>query len=315
MKDLIIALITVTVAAFIIMKKDNPLIENWGGNPSMIAVSEMEMAVPNPKNPFEADLSAVPNTMQAAFFSHPAYQGVIAPRHSGGVSPGAYIRYNMPNIENQAVPPNPLTYGPSMIDGLPAGGLPSCSSAASSLPPCNKNTKENYEPIGKRPSMRETGKSPQMSPYLSNTKEAKMDLALNEGTLKVPQESNVFLDDPAFKDPQQVVVYDRMIFANPKSKLQLGGVDRIRGDIPITATPRGNFDVFPKYNRDLVLGALGTIGGMENETHNEVRALQNKYASNLNVYSDYSSFVNPVLAQKTIGLSGDMNTPVADAFP
>lgn len=324
MKDLIIALITVTVAAFLIMKKDTPLLENYGGIPQQMAVHELEYAIPDPSDRSQANLYGVPPVQRAAFFSNPAYQADIEPRASMGVGLGANIRYNPPKSDYMAVPKNPLTYGRSMVDNLPSGGLPSCSAAGSSIPPCNKQTRENFVPIGNnRPSMEYYKKSaprpsqaPAESPFLSNTALAKENLAVNEGAIPLATDSKFYLEDPSSdKGPQQVRVIDRFIFANAKSRLQSVGVDRIRGDIPIAPSPCGNFDPSVKPERDLVLGALATIGGLQNDTHNEVRALQNKYASNTDVYSDYSSFVNPVMAQTSIGLSGDATTLNAIAFP
>lgn len=322
MKDLIIALITVTVAAFLIMKKDTPLMENYGGIPQQMAVHELEYAIRNPSNPSQVNLHGVPPVQRAAFFSNPKYDAVLAPRASMGVGLGANIRYNAPSIDNMAVPKNPLTYGPSVVDDLPSAGLPSCSAAASSIPRC-KQTSENFVPIGNnRPSMEYYKKSaqraaqPMESPFLSNTSQAREDLAVNEGAIPLATDSKLYLEEPGSdKGPQQVRVIDRFIFANAKSRLQSVGVDRIRGDIPIAPSPYGNFDPSVKPERDLVLGALATIGGVQNETHNEVRALQNKYAANTNVYSDYADFVNPVLAQTSIGLSGDATTLNAIAFP
>ena len=45
------------------------------------------------------------------------FQALLSPRMSGQVDYGANIRYNMPSIQNQAVPVNPLTFSNMALKG------------------------------------------------------------------------------------------------------------------------------------------------------------------------------------------------------
>ena len=102
----------------------------------------------------------------------------------------------------------------------------------------------------------------------------------------------------------QPIVYDRLIFANKRSRLQAQG-DPIRGDIPIVPIHDSWFRVSVSPNIDLREGAMNVIAGADNSTANELRALR----------SEYSGTANLSAAQKDISLVNGPSDIIITAFP
>lgn len=100
----------------------------------------------------------------------------------------------------------------------------------------------------------------------------------------------------------QVVNYDRLIFANQKSRLY-GLGDPIRGDLPIAPVNDGWFRPSVNANIDLRQGAINVIAGSDNDTSNALRALQAEYSG------------KTLLAQKEISLGAAQGDIVVTAFP
>ena len=69
------------------------------------------------------------------------------------------------------------------------------------------------------------------------------------------------------------IIYDRVIFANQKSKLAAQG-DPIRGDLPILPHKNGWFNPSSRPNIDLRDGALAVMGGVSNSTNQKLLMLQ-----------------------------------------
>ena len=81
----------------------------------------------------------------------------------------------------------------------------------------------------------------------------------------------------ALGEVQNVVNYNRIMFANPNSRLRAQG-DPIRGDLPITPCNTGWFQVSVNPNNDLQAGAMNVMGGVTNETNNATSTLINSEA-------------------------------------
>ena len=101
---------------------------------------------------------------------------------------------------------------------------------------------------------------------------------------------------------EPVVVYDRMIYANQKSRLA-GLGDPIRGDLPIAPINDGWFRPSVAPNIDLRQGAINVIAGACNETSNSLRDLQ----------MDYSG--KTALSNENIGNETMVGDVVITAFP
>jgi len=77
-------------------------------------------------------------------------------------------------------------------------------------------------------------------------------------------------------DVRNPVVYDRLVFANQKSRLY-GRGDPIRGDLPITPMCGQWFNVSAVPQQDLNPGAMAVMGGTMNQTANELYDLVHQY--------------------------------------
>jgi hypothetical protein len=181
------------------------------------------------------------------------YQASLSPRFSN-LDYGANIRYNMPSVNHQGVPPNnPIGYGNvirqenyTSSDGVVSG--------------CNQNTTgmpSNFTASNYAQQMQQNSFTPttNMLPAQQNGQQNMVVNALGESEV-------------------QPVVYDRFIYANQKSRLY-GQQDFIRGSIPIIPQPPGWFRPSVQPQIDLNPGALAVMGGIGNSTNQELLALQN----------------------------------------
>jgi hypothetical protein len=74
------------------------------------------------------------------------------------------------------------------------------------------------------------------------------------------------------------IIYDRFIYANQRSRLKLDS-DYIRGDIPITPMATGWFRPSATPHLDLNSGAMGVLGGLDNQTNQQMLALRSASSS------------------------------------
>jgi hypothetical protein len=72
----------------------------------------------------------------------------------------------------------------------------------------------------------------------------------------------------------QPVIFDRYMFANRNSRLRSQG-DPFRGDLPIIPAATGWFRPSVIPNVDLQLGAMNVMGGVNNETANNLARMVN----------------------------------------
>lgn len=284
MKDIVVAFVGAALISGLLFKKDT--IENWGLLPARSVSVEKVLQVEDKCGGGEgaqmamggSDFYTVPPNMQSA----------LAPRFSN-VGMGANIQYNLPANEYLAVPANALTYGPSNMIDPSRAGLPSC--AQGQIGGCSKENYEDerYEPISQAARVPAQQKAQALA-------DMGMIKARNQPAMSVDTECG----------PAAVTVYDRLIFANQKSRLY-GQGDPIRGDIGCIVPIKDQwFRPSVRPNIDLRAGALSVMGGIDNETPRELRALQNIYSAGVsNLQSDaYANTVNPTLAQKSMSISG-----------
>lgn len=73
----------------------------------------------------------------------------------------------------------------------------------------------------------------------------------------------------------QPVIYDRFMYSNSNNRNNrgVGVTDLIRGDLPITPGPKGWFSTAADVN-DLQYGALSVMGGLNNDTTQQLMALK-----------------------------------------
>ena len=215
-------------------------------------------------NPPTRQLSNTP--VKGDFYSVPGtYQAMLAPR-AASINYGADIKYNMPSIENQAVPTNPLTFSNMTKEGYTNEGY--CGQA-SQVPPFHSGVVTdsgyadgNYNNI--------------LQNVYSKVPKVSADLQIN---LPVRDMTNINAGGDGSGDGSgdgtditQPVIYDRFMVANRNSRLRSLG-DPIRGDIPIIPRSGELFAPSVQPNLDLQQGAMNVMGGLHNDTAKELANL------------------------------------------
>ncbi len=195
----------------------------------------------------------------------PSYQGMIEPRFSN-VDYGANILYNIPDKEHLASPDFPLTF--------------------------QGNVKEQYS---KPP---ETSDEQNLQTFAAEAQNGVFEV---DSQLPAANSEDISVMN-AGDHMAQILNYDRLIFANQKSRLY-GLGDPIRGDLPIVPVNDGWFRPSVHANIDLRQGAINVIAGHDNSTSNALRALQ----------ADYSG--KTALAQKDVSLGAAQGDIIVTAFP
>lgn len=234
MKDLIIAILGVTLVSVVLAQK--PIKENFWGLPNRTVKRDKVYA-----EKAQCDGNVVMYSVP------PTYQSMLEPRFSN-VDYGANIRYNLPCQDQLGSPDYPLTFQGDVKEGF-----------EDQIKDCQQINRFSREA---------------MAGLVQDSEEI------------VPQ----------------VVNYDRLIFANQKSRLN-GRGDPIRGDLPIVPINDGWFRPAVNANLDLRQGAINVIAGNDNCTSKALRALQDEYSG------------KALLAQKNIFLGAAQGDIVVTAFP
>ena len=209
----------------------------------------------------------VENTYASPMFSvPPTYQGMLSPRFSN-VDYGANILYNIPAREHLASPEYPLTFQGDVKEGYASAGADKMNNLQA-VKTFAANAQNGFFAVGK----------PEEVEGAVN--------AMNAGSTM----------------PSQILNYDRLIFANQRSRLY-GRGDPIRGDLPIVPVNDGWFRPSVQANIDLRQGAINVIAGAENNTANALRALQAEWSG------------KTALAQKEISLGAAQGDVIVTAFP
>lgn len=205
----------------------------------------------------------VENKYQSDMFSvPPTYQSMISPRFSN-VGYSAQIRYNIPPQRFLASPEYPLTF--------------------------QGDVKEMYP-----------GEMKAIKQFAQNAQNGEFEVGSGDADSLSQDEVNAM--NAGSKVGPQIINYDRLIFANQRSRLY-GRGDPIRGDLPIQPVISDWFRPSVVPNIDLRQGAMNIMGGSDNSTANELRALQAQFSG------------KATLAQKNISLDGDQADIVVTAFP
>lgn len=291
MKDILITLVGLAVLSTFMMSKGN-LIEGFGMNPPMAVTSQKEIAISGPQSQNKGASQALglgaERVYSGEIVTAPVYmQAMLSPRFDGTNDMGAVIRYNMPAQQNLGVPANPLTYGPSQMLNVPqqsTGG--GCGKSGGNV---QENYDESFEPIS----------SNAQSAVNAEKAQALADDGLIQS--RTPQMSIQTLEGPV-----SATVYDRLMYSTSRSRLY-GQGDPIRGDIGCIVPIKDQwFRPSVRPNLDLRPGALTIMGGIENDTNRELRALQNLTSAGVsNITSDaYANATQPVMAQKSMALQG-----------
>lgn len=245
------------------------------------------------------------------FFSTPNFQAILSPRFSN-VDYGPDLRTQFPNYVRMGVPHDPLSEGPMPRDPLDYAAardamgsvdtLVANPSQAFSVPTPYK-TFEGYSEVvnpgyTQRPNVVTTQANgwqtskfigPDKIPldphnaYSSAYANGNYNQVLGEvmaaGATGWPTSTVEELDTATFMSPdgemKQPIIYDRYMYANRNSRLR-GQGDPIRGDLPIVPISGSWFipsGAFEGPNVVLQQGAMNVMGGVNNETNNQLANL------------------------------------------
>lgn len=231
------------------------------------------------------------------FVSRPSFQAALSPRFSS-INYGANIKYNMPSYKNQGVPSDPLSLG-NMIKSnylKDSGskenytGAPSCGKGGIPLGLAGSGMKSISEDSNYVKAMNDLYQGG--TPAVSSLAVGDMTTIGADGQISQP------------------VVYNRFMFANQKSRLAAQG-DMIRGDLYCTPVKYGNWDVHPNPNIDLQQGALNVMGGLSNQSANQLNEKQ--YIASGGLESTFGGVNMANQFNTTVGQG--MNSLTVTAFP
>jgi hypothetical protein len=258
MKDLIIAILGITLVSVLLIRK--PVVkENFWGLPNRTVYKDEEYKI---QNKCGSVMYSVP----------PTYQAMLSPRFSN-VNYGANIRYDTPESTFLGSPDHPL--------GCAGPGV-------------NSIIKENYYQPSSNGSMKETlSNCAAINKFMKNAEMGQIAMSPPEG---------ITVSNSGCVMPSQVVNYDRLIFANQRSRLY-GLGDPIRGDLPIVPIRSDWFRPSVHPNIDLRQGAMNIIGGDNNATANALAQLQDQSSGRADI------------AQKDISLGAAQGDIIVTAFP
>lgn len=236
--------------------KSTNTIEGWEGmGQGNYQVKIDRMVAPSTSAAEKGDFFSVPGT----------YQALLNPRFSN-VDYGANIRYNMPSIENQASPCNPLTFSNMAKENYVenygcsksgcGGGPVSCGAGGTTT------SFHGGAPI--------TDVNYADGNFNELLNQVYSDSQYPQSTSSLPVGNMMTIN--ADGDVEQPIVYDRYIVANRNSRLRSQG-DMIRGDLPIVPCSTGWFNVSVQPNIDLQQGAMQVMSGVNNDTSNALAEL------------------------------------------
>lgn len=269
---ILFTLIGLILAFFALGSNTQPLVENWMGIPHQGPTAQPYAVASNGSKTALSGNFFDPAAYRGSgkFVSVPSFQSIISPRFSN-VQYGANIRYNMPDRENLASPCNPLTFGDMAKENYASQqpvkenygcGTGQCGSK-DSAPSCGKGgyglghkvaggyelpvgyTNGNYNDV-----YNSLGGDVVSKPCVDDPTAS----ALPVGTMNTMD---------SMGNPDQFVVFNRLMNVNlTGSRLRSQG-DPIRGDLAVTPCQSGWFSVYPTPARDLQTGALNVLAGYD----------------------------------------------------
>lgn len=274
--------LTLSILAFIglaiFMNIQKNTIENFAGMPfPMTWKINREVAVPRCNN------------KPKMFSVSGNYQSSLSPRFSNVNGYGSRIRYRKPCQEVMGVPEHPLTYYKGAVDSCNPvienfnnGICPTRrDQQGCNMPPlCDLSRLDVNDKCGGK-------KCPQSATVSSMLPVTDM-RTINAMTKVQTRENQQDIEGALMEcgapssvceDNQQPIVYDRLIYANARSRLR-GAGDPIRGDLPIVnIAPESNPDSLIMFRPsvtpsiDLQQGALNVMGGYDNTTMKQLNTL------------------------------------------
>jgi hypothetical protein len=210
------------------------------------------------------------------------FQSALSPRFSN-VSYGANILCNLPKDNKYlGTPVNPISYG-----HVKEGYCSNCQGA------CNQFNEPAQDANVTR---------------LVNTIPSQQYSSLGSAPLALTNDLGETAEQP--------IIYDRLIYANAKSRLFSYG-DPIRGDLAVIPAPVGWFRPSAQPQTDLRQGALMVMGGADLSTAKELQALRAASTANTMYTQDQTGIANNVnnVGMRNINALGARSDVMVTAFP
>ena len=288
----IVALLVSLFAINEITSKNNEVVEHMWDIPSFQV--KVDRVAQNPCSS-KADFYSVPGT----------YKSILTPRFSN-VNYGAYIRYNLPSQDNLAVPCSPLTFnkqsapmksgrGP-VVSPVSEGYCGQLSTVGSS---CQGGSTISCKKGG-FPSYYHGGAPLQQAGYANGNFNQVQNSIYKGGPTLVSQVQVPPSDLPAALPGETApIVYDRFMYANRNSRLRQNS-DYFRGDLAIVPSNIDYFKPSVQPNVDLNAGAMNVMGGITNETANQLDKL---------IYASSGNTQTPLGGVNMAGLFNNANLP------
>ena len=275
--------------------KSSPVVENWWGNPSW-GPPRTEVLARNKGNTsvlqatyntklwenspgLAANRANAPGVAGPEFFQTPGtFQSNLSPRFAN-TQFGSQIRYNAPAFKNMGVPKSPLGYAnmakenytPGSNEGYGCGCGGAGCFAADCAGPARSQSPRSCAAGSAPPLMKADYANGNFHQELNNTLQSN---PAGDGFTNTLPIGNMSTVNNMGEQLDNVIVYDRMMFANRNSRLRSQG-DWIRGDLPMVPCNTGWFQVSVDPAIDLNQGAMNVLGGVKNETAGSLAALVN----------------------------------------
>jgi hypothetical protein len=265
-QSILISLIIAAVGAAVLYVSTGTLKESFWMMPSRTWKVDKEFRVPGQD-----------------FFSTPNFQAILSPRFSN-VNYGPNLRTQFPSYARMGVPFDPLSEYPTrpllnesqQIDPSPT--MEGFSNMPQSVSDGTVAGWQQTAHIGPNRIPLDPH-NPYSAAYANGNWNDVVTKVTEAGATGWPTSKVQTLDTATFMSPngemKQPIIYDRFIYANRNSRLR-GMGDPIRGDLPIVPIT-GNWFVpsgaFEGPNVVLQQGAMNVMGGVNNETNNQLANL------------------------------------------
>ncbi len=225
------------------------------------------------------------------FFSTPNFQSILSPRFSN-VDYGPDLRTQFPSYNRVGVPNDPLFERPMPSDPLDYAIAVNEMNGGNTY---NSKFDDRYQTVRMAPNFGTGFQSSKLiggpaipldphNPYSTSYANGNYNQVLNDivqaGAVDGwPTSTVAELDSATFMtqdgEMKQPIIYDRYIYSNRNSRLR-GQGDPIRGDLPIVPISGSWFIPSGAYegpNIVLQQGAMNVMGGVNNETNNQLANL------------------------------------------
>ena len=270
----LVGLVATVFAINAVQNKKDELREDFGMLPSFQQKVDVQVA-PSAQAAQNGQFRSVRNTYQTmlnpenSFYTVPGtFQANLQPRFFGG-DYGANITYNLPSRQNLAVPETPLGFANAVSNTHQNNVKENYSTREGnvSVPGC-KPGGESLDYKGGAPLMQPGFAAGNYNEKLNEVYDGPKAFKATRSALPVGDMTTL----NSLGEEDQPIIYDRFIVANRNSFLRSQG-DPIRGDLAPVPDQSGWFSVSVQPNIDLQQGAMNVMGGVNNETSQQLADL------------------------------------------